>query len=276
MRLVIGGGGSKGIVFVGAYDEYLKRGALEGLTEIYGVSIGSVLGMGVVLGLSPDDILSCYNENFPCVSCHLSVKNFINKLGFDAGEDLKKMIISMMRKGGCDENTLMTDLRSRDVQLRVCVTNLNTYTADIIDTDSKDVKVIDALMASCAIPIFYAPVFIGGQCYVDGGALWNSFPYSLVRDDHDDIGWGLINTTKDREINNVKTYLSNLVTLFTTYFARYSSNSPHKKNVVMFKDVDIPLIVFNECSDEKVQMMLNTGRRAAEDHLDNTTNTSST
>ena len=276
MRLVIGGGGSKGLVFVGAYGAYKERGALDGVTEIYGVSIGSVVGLSIVLGLTPTDILQCYEENFPCVSSHLSIKNFIEKFGFDAGCDLRKMIAAILRKGGYDENTLMTDMKSENIQLRVCVTNLSTYTADILDTDSCDVKVIDALMASCAIPLFYAPVFIKGKCYVDGSALWNSFPFHLAREDHDDIGWGLINKINDDEIKGVGSYLKKLVTMFTMYFARYSSNAPINKNVVMFEDVDLDLLVFNECPDVKIQEMLDLGRTTANDHLSKTANTSST
>lgn len=268
MRLVIGGGGSKGIVFVGAYQAYVERGALDDVTEIYGVSIGSVVGMCVVLGVSPDDILRCYEENFPCVSSHLSIKNFIHKFGFDDGSDLRKMILVMMKKGGLDENALMTDLKSRKIQLRVCVTNLSTYSADVLDTDTENVTVLDALMASCAIPLFYAPVFIDGRCYVDGGALWNSFPSHLVREDRGDIGWGLLNKENDAEIKSVATYLSKLVTLFTTYFARFSSNAPKNKNVVMFENVDVSLIVFNECPDETITSMLNVGKNTASKHLD--------
>lgn len=273
MRLVIGGGGSKGLVFVGAYEAYMERGALDGVTEIYGVSIGSVVGLSIVLGVAPKDMLRCYEENFPCVTSHLSIKNFIEKFGFDTGCDLRKMIAAILIKGGHDENVLMTDLKSKDVQLRVCVTNLSAYTADVLDTDSTGVRVIDALMASCAIPLFYAPVFIEGKCYVDGCALWNSFPTHLVRGDHGDIGWGLVNKSNDDQINSVSSYLTKLITLFTMYFARYSSNTPDNTNVIMFKDVDLALLVFNECPDDKIQEMLNVGRTSSIEHLSKTSST---
>jgi NTE family protein len=53
--------------------------------------------------------------------------------------------------------------------LTVTATDLLTGQLVLFGAGGADVPLIDALYASCALPVFYPPGMVGGRAYVDGG-----------------------------------------------------------------------------------------------------------
>jgi predicted acylesterase/phospholipase RssA len=58
--LVFEGGGAKGFVFVGAYDEFVKRGHSFG--RLLGTSAGSISAVLMAAGYTPDEMIAALNE----------------------------------------------------------------------------------------------------------------------------------------------------------------------------------------------------------------------
>lgn len=53
-------------------------------------------------------------------------------------------------------------------RLLITAVNADTGAAVMFDRDS-GVSLVDAVAASCAVPLVWPPMTIGGQCYIDGG-----------------------------------------------------------------------------------------------------------
>ena len=59
--LVFEGGGAKGMVFVGAYDELVKRGHTAG--RLLGTSAGAITAALLAAGYTPKEMLDALNEH---------------------------------------------------------------------------------------------------------------------------------------------------------------------------------------------------------------------
>ena len=181
MRLVLGGGGLACLTYIGAYETMIKRDMIRHIDEIYGVSAGSVLGLGITLGIAPDELLRIFREYYPFKKDDLRMTNLFTKYGLDASHGTRLFLEKILEHAGLPKDAKMTDLASYRIQFKVCVTNVNTYTKDLFTT-SDDVSVVDAVVASGTVPILFVPVCIKDEYYIDGGALWHSFPVELLKE----------------------------------------------------------------------------------------------
>ena len=59
-KLIISGGGINGIAIVGTIYEFSKKFNLDNLEEIIGVSIGSIIGLLIVIGYNADEICNIF------------------------------------------------------------------------------------------------------------------------------------------------------------------------------------------------------------------------
>lgn len=153
--LALSGGGAKGIAHLGVLKALEERG-IE-VDYISGVSAGAIMGALYADGNTPEDICQ-----------------FIKK------SDLYKMVsLTMPTKGGF---TRMDQFRSfiekklkaktfgeLKIPLVVNATELNSGKNVYFDEG----KLIDCIIASASVPIFFRPAKIGRKEYVDGGIFCN-------------------------------------------------------------------------------------------------------
>jgi predicted acylesterase/phospholipase RssA len=60
------------------------------------------------------------------------------------------------------------------IDLHIYVTELNSFTLyDINHNDHPEWKLVDAVYASCAVPILFKPLIENEKCFVDGGMIAN-------------------------------------------------------------------------------------------------------
>ena len=196
---VFQGGGCKAIAYIGAYEEALKHGI--GFSEIAGTSAGSIIASLIAAGASPDDMKKLIeNTNFNKFTTFVEHKNHFIKLFYKLIEFLigillpvvplryiRRIVLFLNTYGIYDssiirqtvEQWLQTTLGlEREVKfsdlkipLTVVASNIINHKVEVWNTNSTPNKSVSyAVMCSCAVPFFYAPI---DNRYVDGGLLCN-------------------------------------------------------------------------------------------------------
>jgi predicted acylesterase/phospholipase RssA len=179
-HIVLSGGGTIGFGQYGALRESNKRGlwSIENIESVYGISVGCIFGL--VISLNFDwEVIDDYLIKRPWQN----VINFtMNSLiqSFDSRGILdNKVVIEILhplfRAKNIDINCTMKELYEiTNIDLHIFVTELNSYQLiDICHTEFPDWKVVDAVYASCCLPLIFKPLMMDSCCYVDGGFIQN-------------------------------------------------------------------------------------------------------
>jgi len=138
---------------------------LKHVKEISGASAGSILALFLALGMSVDEILEKSLDVDITKFVKLSLSCFINKFGFVEMEPIRELMVELC--GGRDPT--FADL---DMKIHVAAYCLNTSQTEYFSKDTHpDMKVIDAVLMSIAIPIIFSAGKYMGRTYVDGGTI---------------------------------------------------------------------------------------------------------
>lgn len=161
--LALSGGGVKGLCHAGVLKAMEEEGLKPDL--ISGVSGGGVVAALYADGYSPDSIVSLFEK-----------ANYSSFFRFEMPDG------GLLSMSGFKE-FLDTVLRAKTfeelkIPLRIVATDLDRGKSVVFDRGS----LVDALVASCSVPILFSPYNINGINYVDGGVLQN-LPASVIRGD---------------------------------------------------------------------------------------------
>lgn len=159
--LVLGGGGARGAAHIGVLSELQRLGIKPDL--ITGTSIGGLIGALAAAGKTTDEMIAFFQQltvgsvyGLPGGSNALSTNGKIRKLLEQALGDLTFDELS--------------------IPLAVVTTDLVTRKEVILDEGS----VIDAILATIALPIIFPALKREKQVLVDGGLL-NNVPFDVAR-----------------------------------------------------------------------------------------------
>ena len=137
---------------------------LKDVKEISGASAGSILALFLALGMSVDDILQRTLDVDIPKFVKLSLSCFINKFGFVDMEPIRELLVNIC---ACDPT-----FEELDTKIYVAVYCLNTSETEYFSKDTHpDMKVIDAVLMSIAIPMIFSAGRYKGHTYVDGGTV---------------------------------------------------------------------------------------------------------
>tara|TARA_Y100000361_G_scaffold43636_1_gene37624 strand:- start:8192 stop:8956 length:765 start_codon:yes stop_codon:yes gene_type:complete len=163
--LFIGGGGIDGISFVGAL-EYIHQNKLLDLKTFYGCSIGSLIGVLYISGVSPNRILS--------IIINLDISQFIkydfsNMKTNNSLLDNKALVTLIDNLDEYKDLTIEQFSDKYNVDINIYATNINTYEYTCFNKKMfPEIKLKDAMMASMSVPFIFPPVKIGENYYIDG------------------------------------------------------------------------------------------------------------
>ena len=170
-KLVMSGGGVKGILHVGALLELSKHQSLNFPDGVYGSSIGSVVATYVAFGLPMEkahDLIQKYLSieailptfDFESVAAAFSAK------GVGGMDSFEKQVLALFDDAGLDIRT--KTMSEASMPLYIVATNLTDGVPSLF---SDKVSVLDALKASCCFPGAFRPYELYGKAYIDGDIL---------------------------------------------------------------------------------------------------------
>jgi len=152
--LCLSGGGARGAAHIGVLQALNENGIYP--DAVSGASAGSIIGALYCYGYAPKEILEfSKEEEFRKIFRLTLLTTEWKRLGL-----LSKLLHQYMPED---------NFENLKIPLSVCVSNLNLGAAQYINSG----KMIDFIIASCAVPLIFKPVIIDNNTYVDGGLLNN-------------------------------------------------------------------------------------------------------
>lgn len=153
--IAFSGGGAKGFAHIGAIMAFEECGIKPDI--ISGVSAGSIAAALYGAGLTPKDIMTCFEE-------YSKFGDFtewtIPKSGFLHLDKFGKLLESWLP---------VKYLEDMKIPTIVCATDFDKGTS----VGWGKGEIVPRVLASCSIPIIFTPRVINGVHYVDGGVLRN-------------------------------------------------------------------------------------------------------
>jgi len=175
--LALGGGGTKGILHIGAI-KYLeeKYGTIQKQFTggFYGCSVGSIIAIAIAFNLDTEALVRMSGkftsfDQFLFVDFTLdTVKESLNNKGLFDLKSLENFLVEVFLSEGID----LRDKKISDAPnpLYICSTNI---TKKCITVFKGDILITEALGASCCIPFLFCPKIINSNVFIDGGFLTN-------------------------------------------------------------------------------------------------------
>jgi len=151
--LVLSGGGALGIAHLGVLEDLEKANKIP--REVIGTSMGGIIGACISIGMKEKEIYNLFEKfsnvfnwvSFSFSGNSIITKNKIEKIFVDIFKDRK--------------------MRDTDIELKLITTEL--YTGNLkIFSKNDDVTIVDALLATMAIPGVFEEQNINGIVYGDG------------------------------------------------------------------------------------------------------------
>lgn len=265
--LVLGPGGMKGFLELGALIKLYNIGILEKVHTYIGCSIGAIISLLLISGYSPTELVSDAVET-----------NILQDITSLQLNDIKTQLIDIKNNVGLINNKLITDKLSKRLRQKfgfvptlkqlylatgitfISVTlNLDLDKTEYISWKNEpDLSAVDAAALSMNIPFLFYKLTYKGNNYIDG-AFGNPYPIDIIDDNKTNILGLYITTMYDKNINkNIFTYVDKIIhaSISQIKLRILSSCSDHCKHIELLSPItDTTGITVN--SELKSKMLLN-------------------
>lgn len=324
-NLVFQGGGVKALAYHGALEVLEAEGVLDQMERVAGTSAGAFLAALVAMRLSVKEIRDIYqtfdfarltmtgamgrlvtNSRAPRVlerelerihSNFAAISRLARRFGWYSAEYGYQWMQETLADCGCEDGLVtFSDFRSLGFRdLHVVVTNLSTHSTEVFCADrTPDVAVVDALLMSQALPLFFEALqfdglrFGNGDHYADGGILLN-YPLHIFDERPfasnnrwfvNGVNWETLGCRLyrpagcpkySRPITNVLTYAQNVIeALVSAQNVAYDNSKTAQRRTINVSDCCIRAIDFHvqpEPENEDYQKLVAAGREAARGYL---------
>ncbi len=160
IAMVLSGGGAKTAAHLGAC-----RAAREaGFEPVWYVatSMGAVIAAGLASGVGNDELLERITQ--------LGARSLVrNPFGPVAGLFLRSLLKPGPLRRAIEDLVPARRFSDLGVPLTVTAVDLDTGELALFGSGAQVAPLVDVLCASCALPMYYPPVVLGGRRYGDGG-----------------------------------------------------------------------------------------------------------
>ncbi|WP_395061408.1 patatin-like phospholipase family protein [Flavobacterium sp.] len=158
----LSGGGSKGLAHAGAI-KFLEEQNIKP-SQIAGSSAGAIVGALYAWGKTPEEILTFFKSIYFFHWKHFTLK----KAGIIDCDSFKSYFEDIFK------DAKMSDLK---IPMHITATDMVKGKLKIFNNST---KIVDAVLASSAVPGVISPYLINGNLYSDGGIL-NHFPSDILQ-----------------------------------------------------------------------------------------------
>lgn len=162
LGLALSGGGAKGFAHIGVFKLLEECGLMPDV--IVGTSVGALMGALFADGYSADELKELFS-----------------------GREFSEFAQLQLPKSGLFDSKRFRHFLRRHLRAKTfeeLKIPLIVMATDLDNGESHEFRsgpIVEAVTASCSIPIIFSPVVIDGVHYVDGG-LFHNFPVSIIRE----------------------------------------------------------------------------------------------
>jgi predicted acylesterase/phospholipase RssA len=183
-HLVLSGGTVWGFSMLGILQEAIEKDFLkmDNIKTMWMTSVGTIIGVAFSLNINPL-LLGEYFVKRPWETLskksRYSVLELLDRKGIIHRGFFDKMFSPLLQSVDLTCETTLAELYTYNgIEMHFYTTELNKY--EVIDISFKthpEWRIIDAIYASCSIPILFDPLIVEDKCYIDGGFFLN-YPIS--------------------------------------------------------------------------------------------------
>ena len=178
--IVLSGGGIRGFCHLG-FLKYLEEHDMTSFVDtLFCTSVGSIIGACWVLGMTSDQIKEAF---YACNTAMLKmdgIQHLFTKFGISNAEYFIAHLYDTLLKNNINPLVTFKEVSKR---LFITGTNLTTHQVEYFSaTSTPNMRILDAVRISIAIPFLISPQQYNGTYYVDGGISVN-FPMAAAIDD---------------------------------------------------------------------------------------------
>lgn len=170
--LVFSVGSIRGLAFIDAYDELLRHRpeTRQNLRGLAGSSAGALMCLAIALRLSREEMLRFFREKQWFLITPWRVQMSCGALSLIDTTLLRAAMHEMFVSKNLDPKVTFSQFMKRiPLDLRIMTYNRSAQQGQVFSaTTTPQAPVLDAVLASCSMPILMPPVWIQGACYVDG------------------------------------------------------------------------------------------------------------
>jgi len=152
--LVLSGGGALGIAHIGVIED-LENKSIHNPSEIIGTSMGAIIGACLSVGISSKEIYSIIEE-------FSKIRKWI-RLSFDGNAIVKTKKLEKIFFDIFGNKKIKDTL----IPLKIVTTKLKNGKVKVF-SKKDDVRIVDALLATMAIPGIFQEKTINKEVYLDG------------------------------------------------------------------------------------------------------------
>lgn len=174
-ELCVGGAASRGVAYLGAIECLRRQGLLSDLRTVLGVSAGGLCGALWFLGMSPTEAFG----HIVRLDTRRLVDPILGGESLLAGAEWRRWVGGLL---GPYAGMPMGEFSRRFGDLRLVAVSLEDGLCVLSGEAVPEMPLLEALLATMALPLVFPPVRWGGRTYVDGGLL-NNFPLGLLGSD---------------------------------------------------------------------------------------------
>lgn len=208
----LSGGGTKGIAHAGAIQFLEEQGIKP--SHIAGSSAGAIVGALYAWGKTPEEILAFFKSIYFFHWKHFTLK----KAGIIDSESFRRYFEHIFGASEIGELT---------IPVYITATDLVKGKLKIFDNNT---KIVDAILASSAVPGVISPYQIDSNIYSDGGIL-NHFPSDILQGRCDNIIGIYVSPVQKIEAKDLKS----IKAVTTRAFELLAANS----NLQKFNNCDL-------------------------------------
>lgn len=216
--------------------------------EISGASAGSIIALFMAMGKTADELIDMSLRLNISDLVKLDLKCFLHTYGFVDLERIREMLVTL-----CGGDPTFSELNKKIYVSAYCV---NRGVTEYFSVDTHpDMKVIDAVCMSIAIPFLFSPRKFMNNTYVDGGTL-ETLPLApfLQKPPHTVYCIKIKTNRKYRnDIDDLKMFTEAIIN--ANLNNRYEYTLTHQKcKIIDVGDMDV--FDFNMSYEQKIQMYM--------------------
>ncbi|MEM3857967.1 MAG: patatin-like phospholipase family protein [Candidatus Micrarchaeaceae archaeon] len=274
--IAFAGGGIKTIAYAGVIKKLNEFKLLNNLTHFAGTSAGAIYATALAFRINPSDILkfalSLDKDKLEDGEIFTYVYNFIHLYAINSGKKFHEWFLTSFSQfvPNFSEITFKEVLKIYNSFLIITATDFDNERVIYFNPeDTPDFKVFDALKATTALPLFYAPYTKDNMFLIDGGFIDN-YPieilYKYLSID-EVIGAKFLTkstmTKKDRE--NLYEYIRSLISFLENLASdTYERDKIDLRRTIIINPDGISATDLSLTGEQKEKLILN-GEESTED-----------
>lgn len=275
-RIVFTGGGLRTLGHFGVLEVLGKKGLLRHVKEYIGVSAGALVGFCAMLGYTIEEMKGFVTEfDFTILqNVHPELMlEFFSQYGVDSGEQLEKLVKSLLRvKGYSQDITFRQWASTHTTRLRCYATDLHMGKVKEFSLEkTPDSTIVFALRASMSLPLYFVPVKDPetGHLLVDGGVIQN-FPLNYLTEEEKETALGVSFLYSKHATEEIPDFFAFFAQLYNCGFnpRTYQVQHENKLRCIIIPTGSMSAYNF-QLTKEYREELLSLGRKAAEDYCDN-------